>query len=189
MPNEEYQALFGASADDVRAALLEPFESADRRALEHAARRTPTTSSRSSATSAATTSPTSSTALRRARETTDRPTVIFAYTIKGYGLEIAGRPQNHSALLTGEQIESFRSEVGLTPETEWDGFAPDSPEAELLEAARERLDRGDAAAGGDVRGARVALRRATRPPRSRRRRRSAACCSSSPASRGSASGS
>jgi pyruvate dehydrogenase E1 component len=47
--------------------------------------------------------------------------VIFAYTIKGYGLEMAGRPQNHSALLTGVQVDDFRAEVGLTPLTEWDG--------------------------------------------------------------------
>ena len=29
----------------------------------------------------------------------DRPTVIFAYTVKGWGLPIAGNPRNHSALL------------------------------------------------------------------------------------------
>src|SRR6202007_2939434 len=29
-----------------------------------------------------------------------RPTVIFAYTIKGYGLPTEGHPRNHSALLT-----------------------------------------------------------------------------------------
>src|SRR4029453_18335191 len=73
-------------------------------------------------------------ALRRARETTDRPTVVFAYTIKGYGLEIAGRPQNHSALLTGEQIDRFRESVGLEPGTEWDGFEPGTPGGGRAEA-------------------------------------------------------
>ena len=38
----------------------------------------------------------------------DRPTVILAYTIKGYGLPIEGHPQNHSALLTYEQINAAR---------------------------------------------------------------------------------
>ena len=61
-------------------------------------------------------------ALRQARETHDRPTVIFAYTIKGYGLEIAGRPQNHSALLTRGADRRLRAESrASTPETEWDG--------------------------------------------------------------------
>ena len=36
---------------------------------------------------------------------TDRPSVVFAYTVKGWGLPIAGNPRNHSALLTGEQID------------------------------------------------------------------------------------
>ena len=54
---------------------------------------------------------------RRARgrraTTTDRPTVIFAYTIKGYGLEIAGRPQNHSALLDAATDRRLRARSGL----------------------------------------------------------------------------
>ena len=36
---------------------------------------------------------------------TDRPSVVFAYTVKGWGLPIAGDPLNHSALLSGEQID------------------------------------------------------------------------------------
>ena len=38
----------------------------------------------------------------------DRPTIIFAYTIKGYGLPSAGHPQNHSNLLTVEQLAARR---------------------------------------------------------------------------------
>ena len=34
----------------------------------------------------------------------DRPTVVFAYTIKGWSLPIEGHPENHSALLTNEQF-------------------------------------------------------------------------------------
>ena len=37
----------------------------------------------------------------------DRPTVIFAYTIKGWSLPIEGHPENHSALLTNEQFEEL----------------------------------------------------------------------------------
>ena len=78
--------------------------------------------------------------------TPGRPTVIFAYTIKGYGLEIAGRPQNHSALLDREQIDAFRELAGLDLENEWDALSCPSPEARLLEAAAARLER--PAAGG-----------------------------------------
>ena len=56
----------------------------------------------------------------------DRPSVVFAYTIKGFGLPMAGDPMNHSALLSPEQIDTFRSELGLDETTEWDRFAPGS---------------------------------------------------------------
>ncbi len=51
---------------------------------------------------------------------TTRPSVVFAYTVKGWGLPMAGNPRNHSALLSGEQVDALRTESGLTPETEWD---------------------------------------------------------------------
>ncbi|MEM1332194.1 MAG: 1-deoxy-D-xylulose-5-phosphate synthase N-terminal domain-containing protein, partial [Actinomycetota bacterium] len=57
---------------------------------------------------------------------TDRPSVVFAYTIKGWGLPIAGDPLNHAALLTPAQIDAERERLGLTVDTEWDRFDPDS---------------------------------------------------------------
>ncbi|CAB4874122.1 unannotated protein [freshwater metagenome] len=57
---------------------------------------------------------------------TDRPSVVFAYTVKGFGLPMAGDPLNHAALLTRDQIDVFRKELGLTPDTEWDRFADDT---------------------------------------------------------------
>ena len=57
---------------------------------------------------------------------TDRPSVVFAYTIKGWGLPIAGDPLNHAALLTSSQIDELRCVGGLKLETEWDRFAPES---------------------------------------------------------------
>src|SRR5207245_1353359 len=50
--------------------------------------------------------------------------------------------QNHSALLSGEQIDRFRTECGLSAETEWDAFDPASPEGRLCAEAAARLDRG-----------------------------------------------
>ena len=66
-------------------------------------------------------------AFRECDAVTDRPSVVFAYTVKGWGLPIAGDPLNHSALLTGEQIDALRAEMGLTADDEWDRFDPDSP--------------------------------------------------------------
>jgi pyruvate dehydrogenase E1 component len=65
----------------------------------------------------------------------DRPSVVFAYTVKGWGLPIAGNPRNHSALLTHEQMAELRESAGLTEATEWDPFTPESP-AGLIAAAR-----------------------------------------------------
>ena len=53
-------------------------------------------------------------AYRQCDEVTDRPSVVFAYTVKGWGLPIAGNPRNHSALLSGEQVASLRESFGLT---------------------------------------------------------------------------
>ena len=61
----------------------------------------------------------------------DRPSVVFAYTIKGWGLPLAGDPLNHAALLTPGQIDRFRSAVGLDERNEWDRFDPDSPAGRL----------------------------------------------------------
>ena len=59
----------------------------------------------------------------------DRPSVVFVYTVKGWGLPIAGNPRNHSALLSREQIDEMRTRLGLTPQTEWDRFDPMTPPA------------------------------------------------------------
>jgi len=65
--------------------------------------------------------------LRECDAVTDRPSVLFAYTIKGWSLPIAGDPLNHAALLSADQIDGYRAEVGLTEATEWDRFDPAGP--------------------------------------------------------------
>jgi pyruvate dehydrogenase E1 component len=67
-------------------------------------------------------------AYRACDAATDRPSVVFAYTVKGWGLPIAGDPLNHAALLTPDQIATLRADAGLDVETEWERFDPDSPE-------------------------------------------------------------
>ncbi|MCB0008199.1 MAG: hypothetical protein KDE04_17165 [Anaerolineales bacterium] len=75
----------------------------------------------------------------------NRPTVLFAYTIKGWGLPIAGHPLNHSMLLEPEQIEALRAELGVG-EDEWAGFPAGSTTADLIEKRRQHLFPADAAA-------------------------------------------
>jgi pyruvate dehydrogenase E1 component len=150
MPNEQYQSLFGASEEVVLETVLADMAADERRRLErlldgYRGSVAPLVRDLGGHDLAGVLD-----ALRRARETTDRPTVIFAYTIKGYGLEIAGRPHNHSALLSTEQIDSFRRSCGLTRDTEWDSFDAGSPEQQILTEAAERLSRGVEAAAPHI---------------------------------------
>ena len=73
----------------------------------------------------------------------DRPTVIFAYTIKGWSLPIEGHPENHSALLTNEQFGELAKGLGTDPDDPWAPFDPASPEGELAAAAASALARED----------------------------------------------
>ncbi|MEN8238721.1 MAG: 1-deoxy-D-xylulose-5-phosphate synthase N-terminal domain-containing protein [Actinomycetota bacterium] len=70
-------------------------------------------------------------AYRACDAVTDRPSVVFAYTVKGWGLPIVGDPMNHSALMSRDQIDRLRATSGLTAETEWNRLDPTSPEGSL----------------------------------------------------------
>jgi pyruvate dehydrogenase E1 component len=82
-------------------------------------------------------------AFRRADEVTDRPVVIFAYTIKAWGLPTEGHPANHSALLSGAQWKQLASDLGADAANPWARFEIDSPEDRLCRAAAARLQRED----------------------------------------------
>jgi pyruvate dehydrogenase E1 component len=141
MPNQLYQSLFGASEEVVTAAVLDGLEPEERARLEPLLARhngdvatlIQDLGGHDLADLLA--------AFAEARLESGRPTVIFAYTIKGFGLPIAGRPLNHSAHLSGEQVDELRAANGLAPAGEWDRFDPASPEGKLCDAARSRLER------------------------------------------------
>jgi pyruvate dehydrogenase E1 component len=70
--------------------------------------------------------------LRAAEADGDQPTCFIAYTIKGMGLPFAGHKDNHAGLMTKEQMEGFRTSMGIRPGHEWDLFEGlDVPEQEL----------------------------------------------------------
>jgi pyruvate dehydrogenase E1 component len=68
-----------------------------------------------------------------------RPTVLFAYTMKGWGLPFAGDPLNHSALLTPEQIDALRLRLRVPDGDDWAAFEADSAEGAVCCAAAKRL--------------------------------------------------
>ncbi|MFK7918784.1 MAG: transketolase C-terminal domain-containing protein [Ilumatobacter sp.] len=137
MPNEAYQELFGLSPTDVRRALLTSADSAvvrmadryDDTALKalvtdlggHDLGRLIET-------------------FRECDEHTTQPSVVFAYTIKGHGLAMAGDPMNHAALLTPDQLDRFRTTLGLTSASEWDRFDVQSPEGALCRSVGSTIN-------------------------------------------------
>ncbi|MBQ0926382.1 transketolase-like TK C-terminal-containing protein [Saccharopolyspora endophytica] len=70
-----------------------------------------------------------------------RPTVIFAYTIKGYGLATEGHPQNHGSLLGEEQMRQLAGQVGADLDDPWHRFADDSPAGKRCAETASRLRR------------------------------------------------
>jgi pyruvate dehydrogenase E1 component len=80
-------------------------------------------------------------AFRRADEVSDRPAVIFAYTIKAWALPTEGHPANHSALLSSSQWEQLAVDLGADATNPWARFEDGSAEARLCAGAAERLAR------------------------------------------------
>ncbi len=76
-----------------------------------------------------------------------RPTVIFAYTVKGYGLATEGHPQNHSALLSAAQLRELGERTGMSPDAPWARFDPASPAGRLCASVALRLRREPTPAG------------------------------------------
>ncbi len=67
------------------------------------------------------------------------PTVIFAYTQKGWMLPSVGHPQNHSLLLNAEQMEELRAKLEIAEDEIWEAFSADSKAGKLCEQAGRRL--------------------------------------------------
>jgi pyruvate dehydrogenase E1 component len=64
--------------------------------------------------------------------THERPVCFIAYTIKGFGLPLAGHKDNHAGLMNLAQMEEFRGRMKVREGHEWDQF-------EGLDVAADRL--------------------------------------------------
>jgi pyruvate dehydrogenase E1 component len=53
----------------------------------------------------------------------DRPTCFLAYTIKGWGTPLAGHKDNHSGLMTADQMAAFQARMGVPAGAEWEPLA------------------------------------------------------------------
>jgi pyruvate dehydrogenase E1 component len=50
----------------------------------------------------------------------EKPTLFIAYTVKGYGLPLAGHKDNHSGMMNPPQIAQLRSDLGIKEGEEWE---------------------------------------------------------------------
>ncbi len=69
----------------------------------------------------------------------DRPTCFICYTIKGFGLPMAGHKDNHAGLMTPAQMETFRAAMQVRPGHEWDKFEGLKPPVEKLQSFLDRV--------------------------------------------------
>ncbi len=68
----------------------------------------------------------------------DRPTCFIAYTIKGFGLPLAGHKDNHAGLMTKSQMASFQQAMKVGEGREWNPFEGlDVPELDLKRFLRD----------------------------------------------------
>ena len=63
----------------------------------------------------------------------ETPTLFIAYTVKGFGLPLAGHKDNHSGMMNTPQIEGLRASLGIDEGREWDpwGGLGDNAAAQL----------------------------------------------------------
>ena len=52
----------------------------------------------------------------------ERPTLFIAYTVKGYGLPLAGHKDNHSGMMNPAQIDLLRTSMGIAEGSEWEPY-------------------------------------------------------------------
>lgn len=76
-------------------------------------------------------------AMTEARKSKDRPTLIIAHTLKGWGLEAAAQPGNHSSLPDQEEVDALQQKQGL--KNLFERFTINSPEGQYLKERGEQL--------------------------------------------------
>lgn len=80
-----------------------------------------------------------------AREGITKPTLFLCYTVKGFGLPLAGHKDNHAGLMNKSQMAEFQSKMGVRPGREWDKWEATSSSPERLQ---DFVDRSAFFAGG-----------------------------------------
>ncbi|MGE0528816.1 MAG: pyruvate dehydrogenase, partial [Bdellovibrionales bacterium] len=78
-------------------------------------------------------------AYQESQRETERPSMVIAHTIKGWGLKMAAHPGNHSAIPESDELEALGKKSGMPEGEAFARFRPDSPEGKFLKARGEKL--------------------------------------------------
>ncbi|MBL8893360.1 MAG: transketolase [Rhizobiales bacterium] len=70
---------------------------------------------------------------------TDRPVCFICYTIKGYGLPLAGHKDNHAGLMTPDQMRAFKDQNSIVDGEEWSKTAGLNRDFQQFEAALDEV--------------------------------------------------
>ena len=141
IPNEQYQSLYGQKLEDLRARFL---DGAPNGVAEHLKQYSDSELFEILSDLGGHNIESLVETFEECDAVTDRPSVVFAYTVKGWGLPMAGDPRNHSAQMSTEQINVLRGKMGLTLENEWDAFSLDTVPGKFLALRSAALKRASA---------------------------------------------
>lgn len=78
-------------------------------------------------------------AMLKSKQSTRKPTIIIAHTLKGWGLKMAAAPGNHSALASAEEMEELKAKQGLKGNTLFAGFEAKSTESQYLKTRGDKI--------------------------------------------------
>ncbi len=69
----------------------------------------------------------------------EKPTCFICYTVKGFGLPMAGHKDNHAGLMTPAQMEVFQTSMGVRTGHEWDKFEGLAVPEQTVQAFLDRV--------------------------------------------------
>lgn len=78
-------------------------------------------------------------AFEASKKETQRPSMVIAHTIKGWGLKMAANPGNHSAIPEEDELASLADRAGLEKGADFARFDAKSTEGKFLKARGESL--------------------------------------------------
>ncbi len=78
-------------------------------------------------------------AYEETKRITDRPSMVIAHTIKGWGLQMAANPGNHSAIPEEPELQKLAEKSGMPKGEAYARFADNSAEGKYLKARGEKL--------------------------------------------------